>query len=878
MSFSLLQNSLLVSGAATLLAVGYGLAAALWLAGLEARWRSRVLLLSVAALALPPFLVTNCWLQFLGNAGSWRGWLPLNIFSLGGAAWILSLLLWPIPLLSLWSAWQRIEPAQMEVDPALRGWMLIRHLLLPSAWTALAQASVLTLVLALNNFTVPAILQVKVFPAEMWVRFSTNFDTLGALLLCLPLVAGPLALFWLVRRESSWPRLEGAVPPALFRRQLGAGWFKACGLVTALVVYLSVGLPALQLAGVERTWTELPGAVAAGQGAIWNSAWFAAVSATLVVLGALGLSLRFAGTSAGAAESRTTGWALPLWLLFLLPGVFLGVALIFLFNRPGLSAFYQSAGIVILAYVLRYLAPGWTAVRHALQSADRELVDAARLDGANRWQLLRLVLWPQIARPVAAAWYILFLLCLWDVESMILISPPGEETLALRIFNLLHYGHNAQLNALCLVLLVVALAPLLLWKTWHRLRGPGGRTSRTTAWLACACAAIVPWLTGCGSGSVPGVAELKSSLFARARVIGSRGVGVGELNKPRSVTVDLSNNVYAVDMTGRVQKFAPDGHFLLSWQMPQTDLGRPKGLGRDRDGSIIVVEPHYQRVNYFTTDGRLLAQWGRKGTNAGQLMMPRSVAVDSLGEVFLCEYGEVERVQVFGFDRTGLPPRTTNAPVHLLRVFGQPGTGPGEFNRAEGVFMDSHDRLYVADSCNHRIQVFKADGTFIRCYGKPGSGKGELSYPYDICVDKAGRQYVCEFGNSRIQVFDANDQPIDIIGGPGSAPGQFNNPWGIALDAEGNLYVADSQNHRVQKIERRREAAGGRRSVGVAQTFQSAVPQAFQPALRGENPMMADWFDVIDFRKPQNNPRYDCCRVRKADRNVCATPSAFSLS
>ena len=116
--------------------------------------------------------------------------------------------------------------------------------------------------------------------------------------------------------------------------------------------------------------------------------------------------------------------------------------------------------------------------------------------------------------------------------------------------------------------------------------------------------------------------------------------------------------------------------------------------------------------------------------------------------------------------------------------------------------MDAQDRIYVADSCNHRIQVFSREGKLLRTYGKAGAGRGELSYPYDICVDAAGRQYVCEFGNSRIQVFDANDQPLEIIGGPGAAPGQFNNPWGVALDSAGNLYVADSQNHRVQKLVR----------------------------------------------------------------------------
>jgi DNA-binding beta-propeller fold protein YncE len=173
-------------------------------------------------------------------------------------------------------------------------------------------------------------------------------------------------------------------------------------------------------------------------------------------------------------------------------------------------------------------------------------------------------------------------------------------------------------------------------------------------------------------------------------------------------------------------------------------------------------------------------------------MLPRAVAVNSRGEVLLSEYGTVERVQRFA-------PRGEK----LLGAFGRPGNGPGEFNRAEGLGIDSQDRLYVADSCNHRIQVFSNDGKFLRTYGKPGAGKGELSYPYDICLDEAGRQYVCEFGNSRIQVFDANDRPIEIIGGPGVEPGKFSNPWSVALDSAGNLYVADSQNHRVQKLIRR---------------------------------------------------------------------------
>src|SRR5437879_3766628 len=106
-------------------------------------------------------------------------------------------------------------------------------------------------------------------------------------------------------------------------------------------------------------------------------------------------------------------------------------------------------------------------------------------------------------------------------------------------------------------------------------------------------------------------------------------------------------------MTGRVQKFSPEGKFVLDWPMPQTDLGKPKGMGRDHDGNIIVVEPHYQRVNHYTPDGKLVAQWGCKGTNEGCFMLPRAVAVNSRGEIFVSEYMGAERVQKFRVPSSG---------------------------------------------------------------------------------------------------------------------------------------------------------------------------------------------------------------------------------
>jgi ABC-type spermidine/putrescine transport system permease subunit II/DNA-binding beta-propeller fold protein YncE len=606
------------------------------------------------------------------------------------------------------------------------------------------------------------------------------------------------------------------VSPTLFRQQLGRTWFWTCGLLTVGLCLVATGLPLFQILSVKRSWTELPGALAANHAATWNSFWYAIAAATVVT--GLGV-LRAIWGPLPSGEKRAFPCRVLFWLPLLVPGVVLGLFLIYVLNRPWSWFLYRSSAVVILAFVIRYFALGWNTVLESSRGADRDLLDDARSNGANAWQIMRFALWPQISHQVTGAAYVIFLLCLWDVESMILVWPPGGETLPLVVFNLLHYGHNAQVNALCLTLLVLAVAPLLAWKLFalvrtHRLL----RASRIfLPVLVSSCGLLA--VAGCsGQDSGKETSLNGSHLFSSVQVIGRRGVGVGELNKPRSVAVDSQDNLYVVDMTGRVQKFLPNGTFSISWQLPQTDLGKPKGMTRDTDGNIVVIEPHYQRINHFAKDGTLLAQWGVKGTNAGQFTLPRAVAVNSHGEIYISEYAAAERVQRFRIlaEPTGAA-RSSPKPllegkakqevvVEFVNSFGIAGTAPGDFNRPEGLCVDTKDQIHVADSCNHRIQIFSREGRFVRAYGKAGRQKGELSYPYDICVDTAGRQYVCEFGNSRIQVFDANDRPIEIIGGPGSEPGQFSNPWGVALDSEGNLYVADSQNHRVQKLIRDEKA------------------------------------------------------------------------
>jgi iron(III) transport system permease protein len=451
MAWSLFQNSLLVGGLTALFAGALGVVVAVALKGMEQCWRSWLLPATVVALVLPPFLVTNCWLDLLGNNGAWRSWLPFELYSLGGAVWLLTLLYWPVTTLFVLGAWGQLEASQLELEPLMRGGLLLRHLLWPMARVAVGQAAVLTFVLALNNFAVPVILQVRVFPEELWLAFTTRLDEAGAWTASWPLVVAPLVLVACLRRaDIAWPRSEQTATALAFRRQLGRAWLWISAVVTGLVLALSVALPLKQLAFSSRTWSELPNLFDAARDTIWNSFAFAGATATVcVTVGLVSWRLRL-----GPA----------LWILFLIPGVLIGRAMIFAFNG---TLIYNTAAMVIVAFTLRYLALGWNGVASACRGMDRDLIDAARVGGAHGWSLLRHVVWPQIAPQVMSAWYVTYLLSLWDVEALVLIYPPGGETLALRIFNLLHYGHNAQVNALCVTLLALALAPLLLWVGWR---------------------------------------------------------------------------------------------------------------------------------------------------------------------------------------------------------------------------------------------------------------------------------------------------------------------------------------------------------------------------------------------------------------------------
>ncbi|QDU77340.1 NHL repeat protein [Bremerella volcania] len=277
-------------------------------------------------------------------------------------------------------------------------------------------------------------------------------------------------------------------------------------------------------------------------------------------------------------------------------------------------------------------------------------------------------------------------------------------------------------------------------------------------------------------------------------VWGRRGVSEGLFEKPRAVAISPDDELFIVDMTARIQVFDLDGNFRRAWQIPEFYKGRPSGLSFDNNGNLLVADTHYNRMLVYTPDGKRLDEQtigGVEGAQPGEFGFVTEAVQDSQGNYYISEYGQHDRVQKFDPDG------------NFLFQWGGHGSEPGQFIRPQNMVIDENDHIWIADACNHRIQVFDATGNeakLIKIWGEQGSEPGKLGYPYDLVLDGKGHLYVVEYSNHRVQKFDLEGNSLGTWGSSGHDPGQLNSPWALILDRFGRIHVIDSENHRVQRI------------------------------------------------------------------------------
>lgn len=211
-------------------------------------------------------------------------------------------------------------------------------------------------------------------------------------------------------------------------------------------------------------------------------------------------------------------------------------------------------------------------------------------------------------------------------------------------------------------------------------------------------------------------------------------------------------------------------------------LIRPTGVA-EHDGVLYVADPGAQALWIFDVPQRRFTKITR--INSTPLSSPVAVAVRNDGGVFVADSW---LKKVFLLDREGRP----------LRVFVDHG-----LERPAALAYDaSTQRVYLADSAAHRIDVFSSDGTRVAAWGHRGSDDRQFNYPTHLALARPGELLVTDALNFRIQALDGEGKLLWKMGRHGDSSGDLAAPKGVAADSRGHIYVVDALFDAVQIFQR----------------------------------------------------------------------------
>jgi hypothetical protein len=134
--------------------------------------------------------------------------------------------------------------------------------------------------------------------------------------------------------------------------------------------------------------------------------------------------------------------------------------------------------------------------------------------------------------------------------------------------------------------------------------------------------------------------------------------------------------------------------------------------------------------------------------------------------------------------------RRTGQSMQVRAKFGSLGPQKCQFNAPHGFCLGIDEEIIVADTNNHRIQIFDKNGEYKYQFGMPGKEEGQLWYPRKVAVIRtSGKFVICDRGNerSRMQIFTRNGHFIRKI-----SIRYIDIVAGLAITQQGNIVAVDS--------------------------------------------------------------------------------------
>ncbi len=440
--------------------------------------------LVLAAFITPSFLGAIAW-TFLAAPNS--GWLnrwfvaithaahgPLNIYSLAGCVFVISIYSFPYTFTFVSSALDLVS-SEMEDSAAILGagpWRTSFQVTLPLVLPAIAAGFIMSFLEALELFGPPAILLIParrlVATTQLWQFFSAVPPQVElAAAYALPLLLVTVGLLFLQRRLLARKRFTSLTGKGGVKRPLRLGGWKYAALafclgVTSLALFLPYG--ALLVTSLSRVWGQ---PLVAGnltlhwyrwafqtpdaRAALGHSLLYATAAATLAAVVAIAIAY--------VASRRLLPGARILEFLavapFVVPGIVLAVGFFAAYSHRPLLL-YGTAWILVLAFATRFLPIAYSSSNSILQSINPDLENAARTLGAGRLRTLLAITAPLVRRGLLGGWLLVFIPALRELSCAILLFTSNTRLVTTVMFDYLDAGNYEAVATMGMLMMLIS--------------------------------------------------------------------------------------------------------------------------------------------------------------------------------------------------------------------------------------------------------------------------------------------------------------------------------------------------------------------------------------------------------------------------------------
>ena len=496
-TFQALKMSIMIAACVTVTCTFVGTLFAWLVTRTDLPFKETMKVLFTVPFMLPAFIGALAWKMLLSPRAGYINqlWMAItgtrhalfNIYGFWGIVIIETMYLFPFVFIQVSGALERMDPT-LEESARISGaglFTITRKITIPLIMPAVVAGALFVCLYSLSHFGTPAILGTEVgiytIPTmiyELIHQSAGSFTAIrAATVLSVVLVLSAAVILYAQNKVIKSGRFQiiagkSVRPTVLKLRGLRTPLFIFCCVYLLITVVMptvtiflvgflnTYGLP---LALENMSWENYRYVLfewKLTKDAIWNSAYLS-LSAAFVTMIAGGI------ISYVLVKLKVRGkWFLEFlgMLPFSLPGTVIALGVILTWSgRFGINI-YNTAWIIFVAYIARYMAFSLKSNSAALEQVHDSLVEASRASGATPWQSLRDIVIPLIRPGMVAAFFLIFLPALRELTTSVLLYGPTTRTIGVAIYTLNEDGETVYACALAGVALLLIVGGEILIK------------------------------------------------------------------------------------------------------------------------------------------------------------------------------------------------------------------------------------------------------------------------------------------------------------------------------------------------------------------------------------------------------------------------------